>query len=230
MSRGQTPQVLVFDVNETLLDIESLEPLFTRLFGNKGVLHEWFAQLVLYSEAVTLAELYVTFSQIGIGALRMLGAIHNVSIDHSDLEELKSRMRDLPPHSEVPRALQRLREADFRLVTLTNSAPDPQGNPLERTGLDQYFEHMFSVHNFRKFKPAPEIYRGVAESLGVEPAGMCMVAAHAWDTLGAQSTGWSGALIARPGNASLPVEGLPQPDILAPDLTLVADEIIKRWR
>lgn len=34
MSYGQTPIVLVFDVNETLLDIDSLEPLFSRLFGD----------------------------------------------------------------------------------------------------------------------------------------------------------------------------------------------------
>ena len=125
MSYHQTPKVLVFDVNETLLDIDSLEPLFSRLFGDNHMVREWFAQLVLYSQAVTLAVRYATYSQIGAGTLRMLGEIHNVAIGDSDVEELKSRMRDLPAHSEVPVTLQRLREADFRLVTLTNSAPEP---------------------------------------------------------------------------------------------------------
>lgn len=50
------PTVLVFDVNETLLDIESLAPLFGRLFGNEKVLREWFAQLILYSMTATFAE------------------------------------------------------------------------------------------------------------------------------------------------------------------------------
>jgi 2-haloacid dehalogenase len=45
-----------------------------------------------------------------------------------------------------------------------------------------------------------------------------MVAAHAWDTMGAQASGFSGALITRPGNAALPVPGLPQPTIVATDL------------
>ena len=45
-----------------------------------------------------------------------------------------------------------------------------------------------------------------------------MVAAHVWDTIGAQSAGFSGALITRPGNAALPVPGLPQPTIIATDL------------
>jgi 2-haloacid dehalogenase len=45
-----------------------------------------------------------------------------------------------------------------------------------------------------------------------------MVAAHVWDTIGAQSVGYSGALITRPGNATLPVPGLPQPTFAATDL------------
>ena len=45
--------LLVFDVNETLLDIEALAPQFQRIYGDAGVLREWFAQLILYSEAIT---------------------------------------------------------------------------------------------------------------------------------------------------------------------------------
>jgi len=138
---------------------------FIRLFGDKDVLREWFAQLVLYSQAVTFAELYCTYNQIGIGALRMLGKIHNVAICDSDVEELKSRIHDLPVHPEVSVTLQRLRDAHFRLVTLTNSAPDLRGNPLERNGLNRYFERMFSVHSMGRLKPAPGTYRSVAESL-----------------------------------------------------------------
>jgi 2-haloacid dehalogenase len=226
----QSPKVLIFDVNETLLDIDFLEPLFGRLFDDERVLREWFAQLVLYSQCLTLAGLYASYSQIGASVLRMLGKIHNVSIGNSDVEELKSRTRDLPAHPEAAGALQRLCEANFRLVTLTNSAPDPLGNPLERTGLSRYFERMFSVHNLRQFKPAPSTYCSVAESLNVKPAVMCLVAAHTWDTLGALAVGCSAALVTRPGNAALPVDGMRQPDIVADNLALVADEIIRRWR
>ena len=31
------PEVLVFDVNETLLDITVLEPVFAKIFGEPGV-------------------------------------------------------------------------------------------------------------------------------------------------------------------------------------------------
>jgi 2-haloacid dehalogenase len=70
----------------------------------------------------------------------------------------------------------------------------------------------------------------VAEDLDVPPAAICLVAAHVWDTIGAQSIGCSGALIARPGNAPLPVHGLPQPQAVAPDLPGLATQLIKLWR
>ncbi|KKN71153.1 hypothetical protein LCGC14_0423930 [marine sediment metagenome] len=51
--QSRTP-IIVFDVNETLLDITTLAPLFSRVFGDSTVLREWFAQLILYSQKMTL--------------------------------------------------------------------------------------------------------------------------------------------------------------------------------
>src|SRR5215475_4698883 len=81
------PSICVFDVNETLLDIEFLTPLFQRLFGDRKVLREWFGQLILYSEAITLSGPYTTFFTLAQGVLKMLGSIHNVSIQQVDIEE-----------------------------------------------------------------------------------------------------------------------------------------------
>jgi 2-haloacid dehalogenase len=52
----------------------------------------------------------------------------------------------------------------------------------------------------------------------VAPSSCCMVAAHMWDTFGAQSMGFSAALITRKGNAILKLEGCPLPNYVAPDL------------
>ena len=70
----RTPlSTIVFDVNETLLDITTLEPFFDRVFGNATVLREWFAELILYSQTVTLSGLYVPFGDLAGGVLRMVG-------------------------------------------------------------------------------------------------------------------------------------------------------------
>jgi len=222
------PSVLVFDVNETLIDIESLAPLFAEWFGDERVLREWFGQLVMYSMAATLAEHYVDFFALGQGVLRMLADIYRVDITDDDVGRLRAQMSTMPAHPDVIEALTALRDNGFRLITLTNS-PHRSGvrTPLENAGLAELFEQQFSVESCRAFKPSPSVYRYVSEQLGVAPAECMMVAAHVWDTLGAQNVGFGAALITRPGNPPLPVDGLPQPDIVVSDLRQLAERLIK---
>ncbi len=40
------PRILVFDVNETLLDLRALEFDFERIFGDARITHEWFGLVV----------------------------------------------------------------------------------------------------------------------------------------------------------------------------------------
>lgn len=223
-----TPSVLVFDVNETLIDIESLAPLFTELFGEQRVLREWFAQLVMYSMSATLADRYVDFSTLAQGVLRMVGDTHRVVIRDDDLHRLKSGLLTMPAHPDAAEGLAKLRDNGFRLVTLTNSPPNPDGpTALQSSGLAEFFEQQLSVDACRAFKPAPAVYRYASETLGVAPAECMMVAAHVWDTLGAQNVGFSAALITRPGNPPLPVDGLPQPDLVVTDMRQLADALTR---
>lgn len=218
--------IIMFDVNETLLDITILEPLFARLFGNKILLREWFAQLVLYSQTVTLSGLYIPFGELGVSALQMTADIHNVRLIDSDVDELKERMSKMPAHPDVVPALTKLHEAGFRLVTLTNSANSASPTPLEKAGISHFFEQHFSVEQVARFKPAPETYQMVAHALSVELSDLCLVACHLWDTIGAQATGCQGAFLTRPHNALLSAPNVPAPDFIAADLTTLAEQII----
>ena len=76
------------------------------------------------------------------------------------------------------------------------------------------------------FKPAAEVYRLVATELQVAPPQLRLVAAHAWDVLGAMRAGCAAAFVARPGKALFPLADTP--DIVGPDLRNVADQIVKR--
>jgi 2-haloacid dehalogenase len=218
-------RILVFDVNETLLDITVLEPLFARLFGDARVMRQWFDDLVLYSQTLTLSGSYVDYAEIGAAVLKMLTSIHAVPLKAGDADELVSTMRQLPPHGDVVPALTILADAGFRMVTLTNSPLSGGRSPLDNTGLSHHFERQFSVDDtVRRYKPAPQTYAFVARSLGVELGVLRMVATHAWDTLGASAAGCASALLTRAGNAALPIG--PQPDIVGPDLIAVARGII----
>ncbi|OBH98981.1 haloacid dehalogenase type II [Mycobacterium sp. E2733] len=222
-----TPSVLVFDVNETLVDIDSLAPLFTDLFGDERVLREWFAQLIMYSMSATLADSYVNFSTLAQGVLRMVGDIHRVDVSDDDLHRLKTGLLTMPAHPDAAEGLAKLRDNGFRLVTLTNSPPNPDGpTALQSAGVGEFFERQLSVDACRAFKPAPAVDRYACETLGVAPADCMMVAAHVWDTLGAQKVGFSAALITRPGNPPLPVDGLPQPNLMVSDMRELAEKLI----
>ncbi|HEY9305490.1 MAG TPA: haloacid dehalogenase type II, partial [Mycobacterium sp.] len=165
------PSVLVFDVNETLIDIESVAPLFERLFGDPQAMKEWFNQLVMYSMTATLSGHYVDFFTLGQGVLQMLASTHRLSITDDDVRELKDRMLTMPAHPDVDDGLTVLRDNGFRLATLTNSPPNPDGpTALEHAGLAHFFEQTFSVEACRAFKPAPAVYRHVCEKLAVAPA------------------------------------------------------------
>jgi 2-haloacid dehalogenase len=220
--------LLVFDVNETLLDLEALKPHFERMFGEGRSLREWFAQVILYSEAITLSDNYVPFGELGGAVLRMLARARGVQINDTDLQELKEAVATMPPHPEVRAALVSLREAGFRLYTLTNNPKATCARQLEEAGIASLFERQFSVDDtVHRYKPAREVYREVETYFGLPPADLCLIACHTWDILGAAAAGWKTAFIARPGNAPLAVGS--QPLIVGPDLKVVAQELIQRF-
>jgi len=220
--------IIVFDVNETLLDLDTLHPTLDRIFGDPAVLRLWFANLITYSEALTLAGVYVPFTDIGAAVLRMLAATRDITISDSDAAELTDRFATMPAHAEVPAALRRLREDGFRLFTLTDNTLAISGRQLEHAGVIDVFERRFSVdETVRRHKPAPEAYRSVATALEVNPGDICLVACHVWDTIGAQAAGWQAGLILRQGNAPLGVG--PQPDYIGKNLGEIADQLIGKY-
>jgi len=68
------PKVLVFDVNQTMLDLNALRPHFVRVFGDGKVLDEWFALLLQYSLVVSVADAYSDFGTVGRAVLEMLAS------------------------------------------------------------------------------------------------------------------------------------------------------------
>ena len=148
--------IIVFDVNETLLDLETLQPTFDRIFHDPAAMRMWFANLITYSEALTLAGVYVPFTEIGGAVLRMLAATRDITISDTDAAELTDRFATMAPHPEVPAALRRLRDHGFRLFTLTDNTLEISGRQLEAAGVIDVFERRFSVdQTVRRHKPCP---------------------------------------------------------------------------
>jgi len=218
--------LIVFDVNETLLDLETMQPTFQRIFGEKDAMRLWFANLIMYSAALTVAGCYVPFTDIGSAAMKMLADTRGIKINGADKRELTDKFSTMPPYQEVPAALKKLRDAGFRLFTLTDNLLEVQTRQLEHGGIVKFFERRFSADGVKHHKPSPEAYAYVEKELRVQPSQLCLIACHSWDTLGAVAAGWDAALIKRVGNDVLDVG--PQPTLIGSDLSDVADQLIAR--
>lgn len=217
-------RVIVFDVNETLLDVSALDPIFGRIFGDAAVRREWFGQMLQSAFVSTITGSYRDFGALAMGALAMVAARHGVTLGDDDRQALGAGMRNLPPHPEVRAAMERLRDAGFRLATLTNSTAAVAGAQLANAGLRDLLDQALSADDVRRLKPAPEPYRMAAERFDVTIDRIRLVAAHAWDIAGALDAGCAAAFVARPGQVLDPSG--PRPDIIAASMTDIADQIL----
>jgi 2-haloacid dehalogenase len=84
---------IVFDVNETLLDLDTMAPTFERTFGDKVAMRLWFANLILYSAALTVANVYVPFTDIGAAVMKMMADVRGVKVGEADRKELIENSR-----------------------------------------------------------------------------------------------------------------------------------------
>ena len=217
-------EVLVFDVNETLLDIRALSPAFRSVVGSEALLPIWFGRMLRDSLLATVTSRYRRFDEIGTDALQAVAREAGIEVDWEAAASVVGGMRSLPAHPDVPGALELLAAAGFRLVTLTNSAPDVIADQLRNAELDVYFEQLISVDDVRAFKPHPATYAHAAARLGADLGHLRLVAAHDWDVLGAIRAGTRAAYVAR--NTPLSADPAEAPDIIAPDLEGIADQLI----
>lgn len=219
--------VLVFDVNETLLDLAALDPLFVSVLGDGALRPTWFATMLQLSFVGGLTGQYVDFTTAQKAALRMTARRVGREVGEREVEAIVGAMRRLPAHAEVPDALERLRAVGFRLTALTNSVLDVATAQLTYAGLIEQFEAVYSADEVQALKPASAPYRMVAQRCAVEIGDLCLIAAHAWDVSGALAAGCQAAFVGRAGGVASPLGK--QPAVSGGDLTEVADAVLQRF-
>ena len=129
---------------------------------------------------------------------------------------------DLQPYADAIEGLLSLGD-QYKLVALSNG----EQWYLEKLlggNVPVEFDAIISVDQVGAFKPAPGIYRKAVQRLGCEPGEIMMVAAHAFDILGAQACGFKAAYVNR---YRLPTEDSEyQPDIIVDDFVELAERLL----
>jgi 2-haloacid dehalogenase len=219
-----TTPVIAFDVNETLLDLRPLDPMFEALFGDASLRAQWFAQMLQVAFVGAIVDRYVDFPTAQRAALDMVAQRQGVTLPADAADRMAETMRTLPAHPEVARALTRLRAGGRRLAALSNSPEDVELAQFAHAGLTDHFDAVLSADTVRALKPRREPYELVARTFGVSMGDVTLVAAHAWDVAGALAAGCRAAFVARPGMPRNPVD--PEPDHVGGDLDEIADRLL----
>jgi 2-haloacid dehalogenase len=216
--------VIAFDVNETLLDLRALDPVFEELFDDASVRLQWFAQMLQVAFVGAITDRYVDFTAAQRAALDMVVQRRAVELRAGAADRVAAALRTLPAHPEVADALDRLRGSGHRLAALSNSPEDVEQAQLAHAELADRFDAILSADTVRALKPRREPYEHAARTFGLATSDVTLVAAHAWDIAGASAAGCRTAFIARPGMPRNPID--PEPDVIGADLTEIADRIL----
>ena len=218
MTRSR-PEVVAFDVNETLLDLAPVRAALVEAGEPDTLLGAVFARTLLTGFAAATVGHWCRFRDAFDAALAQA----------SDLSgDQRSRVADafgeLAPHPDVEPALRRLTQAGIRVVTLTHGSPGVAEAGLARGGITPLVERTLSSEAIRAWKPSREVYVWAAGTCDVAPHKMALVAAHGWDVLGAQRAGLTGAWFARSERAYPAV--FDEPHVRADDLAGAVDGLL----
>jgi 2-haloacid dehalogenase len=198
-------RALTFDIFGTTVDWRSGVAAEARRLGElAGVSADWerladaWRALYLPSmDRVRGGELpWTNFDRLHRLSLdQVLREVDAEGFDAASREELTLAWERLPAWPDAAAGLRRLRRR-FTVATLSN------GNRSQQDALIRFadlpFQRVLSAEDFRHYKPDPEVYRGAATALGLEPAQVLMVAAHKADLRAAQFTGMRAAFVERP--------------------------------
>ena len=220
------PKVIIFDVNETLLDLETMRTsIGEALDGQEELTTLWFSTMLHRSLVTTVTGDYQDFGKIGVAALMMVAQNNDIEItEEQAVTAIKTPLLSLPAHPDVKAGLKALKEQGFKLVSLTNSSNKGVETQFKNAGLTDYFDKRMSIEDIKVYKPDLRAYAWALEQLNIKPEEALMVAAHGWDVAGAKAAGLQTAFVARPGKALYPLAQ--KPDYVVKDLSELV-EILK---
>lgn len=215
------PNVVLFDVLETLIDLDPLAARLEAVGKPVTILQPWFLRFQRDAMALTLAGDTAPFEAVARESLR---TETKYTLSERDIEYVVEGFSTLPAFDDAAPAMKKLSEAGVSVGCLTVNNPDKTRRFLEGAGLSGFVDHVVTSQDAGIWKPHPEIYRFAAKRLGTPIECLALVAVHAWDCHGAKRagavSGWCSRLEYKPGDVFLP------PDVTGDSLVEVADKLL----
>jgi 2-haloacid dehalogenase len=126
---------------------------------------------------------------------RILPEFGIIGLSEAETDHLNRAWHRLQPWPDVSRGLTRLKKT-FIIAPLSNGNIALMTNLARHAGLP--WDCILGAELVRRYKPDREVYQSAADFLGLEPAGVMMVAAHLGDLRAAKGAGLRTAFVPRP--------------------------------
>lgn len=216
-ARTPPPPTAAFDMLGTFFSLDAPRRRLVELGAPPHAMDLWFAQAGRDALALFQAGGYVPLREVLVATLPRTLARFGLEAEGEAVGEataaVLAALDELEPAPDASEACAVLTERGWRLVALTNGSEGWTRALLRRAGLLERFGSVLSADRVRKPKPHPDVY-ALARS---EATGeLWLVAAHAFDVLGAARAGLKTAWVAA-GERSYPAV-FPSPDLVAPTL------------
>ncbi len=203
------PKTIVFDVNETLLDLSNLKESINTSMQDERAADLWFSNLLHYSLVETVTSSYQDFSAIGKAVFKMIAENNNRKFSDDEVTEILKPTKSLKPHPDVSEGLSQCREEGYDLVAFSNGKPSVLQEQLYQADIDHYFSQILSVAESQKYKPHSGAYEYLLKKIKKSASGTLMVSAHGWDIAGAHRAGMQTCFVKRAESVLYPLANNP---------------------
>lgn len=215
-------KTVIFDIIGTCFTLSAPEARLNALGAPPGTLQLWFAQSLRDAMALSLAGGYKPLKEVLSADLPRTLARQGVTAPKDEVSRVIESFAELSPRPGLGEAVRSADRSGAKLIALTNSSEQATCGLLKSAGLLEHFDVLLSVDDVCHIKPHPAAY-GLAQQHADGEA--WMVAAHAWDILGAAQAGLKTAYVTElEGN--YPDAIFPAPDVVAANLTAAVTALL----
>ncbi|PYI04877.1 haloacid dehalogenase, type II [Aspergillus sclerotiicarbonarius CBS 121057] len=201
--------VLAFDIYGTLLSFEAVIHEPERCLENdqaraRTVSQTWRRYQLEYTWRLNSMGRYLSFLEVTKNAL--LHALDDTgsSLGSNEIEHLMATYNSLSPFPDVEDALSRLAASvQTTPVIFSNGTLDMVSNCIDRSTLSRhkaFFKDTVSVDEVGQYKPAPAVYKHLAERVGKDESGLkeiWLVSGNPVDVAGALNVGMNAIWVDR---------------------------------
>jgi 2-haloacid dehalogenase len=215
-----------FDVYGTLVDPLGISEVLRRFVGEDAerVAQLWRTTQLEYTWRRSLMGIYAPFSICTAQALEFAARSLGHRMAPEATATLLQAYRALPAFSDAAAGLEQMRRAGHRMVAFSNGEADYVRAVLTHAGVMEMLADVVSVDEVKIYKPAPTVYRHLAERMDMAMEDTWLVSSNPFDVIGAKAAGLKTAWVRRNSRAMLDPWAI-EPDLIVADLVELSGQL-----